>query len=107
MQIQLNERKDLTQADGPVQILLKTADGALAHQVQIDTAATSGTIKFKLRTPGCPTTFTPVDEYNTETVIDLSEANRVVLLSGFSDLVEVIPDSITGTYDVYICSGGD
>ncbi len=107
MQIELNKKTGLTQADGATQIELGTGDGALLHQVQIVTDATSGTIKFKLRTPGCPVTFTPVDEYGAETIIDLSETNRVVLLSGFSDLVEVIPDSITGTYDAYICSGGE
>ncbi|VVS95363.1 hypothetical protein [Desulfoluna spongiiphila] len=96
----------LTQADGPVPIPLGIGDGALLHQVQVVTAETSGTIKFKLRTPGCPVPFIPVDEFDEETVIDLSKVNRTVVLRGFSDLVEVVPEGIPGAYDVYVCSGG-
>jgi len=107
MVISITKKVGLTQANGPVQIPLGVGDGALLHQIQIVTTETTGTIKFKLRTPGSPATFIPVDKYDAETIIDLSKVNRVVALYGFSDLVEVIPEGIPGAYDVYVCSGGE
>ena len=103
----LPKRVGLTQADGSVTVPLGLNTGARLHQVQVVSTDTSGTFRFKLRTPGAPEPFTPVDDTETEVVIDLSKVNRVAQLYGFSDIVEVTPSDVVGEYGIYICSGGE